>query len=115
MLDAFGADQGIGKCSDALGIAAHDQNFETIIMVEMNVQSRDDEVGMMVLQIGEHGLQTRLVMIEQKRDGARDLTTQTVPMFDQMSANHVANGKRAVGITLLRSHRIEFARQFRGQ
>ena len=56
MFDAFGAHQGIAQGANSFSIAPHDENFQTIVVVEVNVQRGYDEVGVVVLQIGQRSL-----------------------------------------------------------
>ncbi len=111
MFDAFGAHQNVAERAHPGAVAAHDENFEAVIVIEVDVERRHDEIGVIVLQIGEQALQRRLVMIEKQGDRARDFAADFALMFDQLSANHVRKSQRAIGVALLRDHDIEFARQ----
>ena len=53
MLDAFDADQGIGHFSDLRSLALHDQDFETMLMIEMHMHARHDVTLEVVLDVGE--------------------------------------------------------------
>ena len=111
MLDAFGADQSVAERANAARIAAHYQNFEAVIVIEMDVKRGNDEVGVIVLQIGERALQRRFVMVEKQSDGARDFAAQTGVMLNQTGANHVGQRQRAIGIAFLRHHFVQLSRQ----
>ena len=52
MLDAFGADEGFCELSDKGSLAAKDEDFETVVVVEMDVEGREDSVEGLVLNFG---------------------------------------------------------------
>jgi hypothetical protein len=53
MLDAFGTDQRVGDFLHCAGFPAHDQYLEAVIVIQVDVQRRQDGAVEIVLQIGE--------------------------------------------------------------
>ena len=53
MLDAFGGDEFVGDFADDAGLAAHDQNFQAVVVVQMDVDGGENRVVMVVLDVGE--------------------------------------------------------------
>ncbi len=51
MLHAFGADQRIGDSLNFFRFASHQQNFQAVIMIQMNMHRREDALVMLVLHI----------------------------------------------------------------
>ncbi len=115
MFHALGGDESVGEQADAMRFAAHHQNFEAIIMVEMNVERRNDQLGVVVLHIGEQRLQTRLMMVEKQGDGARDLPAHLLAMLDQLGTDDVGQALRTIRTAFFNHHHIQIARHIRGQ
>ncbi len=72
MFDAFGADEGVGDGLDVAGPAADGDDFQAVVVVQMDVQGGEDHVVVIVLDVGEVFLQVRLVMVVDEGDGAGD-------------------------------------------
>ena len=49
MLDALGGDEFVGDVLDDTGLAAYDEDFEAIMVVEMHMEHRDDDLVVIVL------------------------------------------------------------------
>ena len=97
MFHPLGGDEFIGDFADHPRLAAHQQYFQAIVMVQMHVYGRENHVVMVVLDVRERGLEMRLVMVLDQGNGARDVfAAEFLPVFDQMIANHVSDGQRPV-------------------
>ena len=97
---AFGSDEFIGNFPDRAGLATHKDHLQTIVVVKVDVDSGNDHVVVIMLNIRQYGLKVLFVMIIDQRNGSGDfLAAELLPMFDKMVANHVGNGQRAVVIT----------------
>jgi len=57
MLDAFGGGQLVSDLLNGPGLPAHGQEFQTVVVVQVNVQRGDDYVVVVVLDVGERGLE----------------------------------------------------------
>ena len=63
---------------------------------------------MIMLNIRERGLQMRLVVVIDQRDGAgNDFVAEFLPVLDQTVAHHIADGQGAVIITFLLRHLVK--------
>src|SRR5262249_11874275 len=67
VFDAFYADKFVGQLADAPVRPAQDQRLEALVLIEMNVQRRGDQVKGLVLSLGEFAAEIRYVMIVYKR------------------------------------------------
>jgi hypothetical protein len=72
VLDAFEADDEVGKLLDAAGLAVNDQHFEAGIVVEMRVARRDNQVVVLVLRFSQLLSDPKGVVVVNKSDGADD-------------------------------------------
>lgn len=71
---------------------------------------------MVVLDVGERGLEVRFVVIIDQRDGACDVfIAEFLPVFDEAVANHVGNGQRTVVVAFLARHLIQLPQKRRRQ
>ncbi len=67
---------------------------------------------MIVLDVGEARLQMGFVVVIDQRDGAGDFAgIHLLPMLDQLGADHVGDGQRAIVIAFLGGHFIELIQQ----
>lgn len=53
MLDAFGTDQTVSHDPDIASCALDHEHFQAVIVIEMDVQGREDELVVVVLDAGE--------------------------------------------------------------
>jgi hypothetical protein len=53
MFDAFGGDKAVRQSANPQRIAANRDDFEAVVVIEMNVKRGNDEIGVIVLQIGQ--------------------------------------------------------------
>ena len=110
---AFGGDERVSEFFHRGYATAHDDDFQAVVVIEMDVERGDDALAVIVLQIGERFLQMAFVMIENERDCARDFVVAVMlMMLDEMIADHVGERLRTVVVTFLFRHRIEIAQQF---
>ena len=72
MLDSLGADQGIGDLAHGARLTAHDQDLETIVVVEVHVKSGENGTVVVVLQVGQLLIEQADMMVVDQRDGADD-------------------------------------------
>ena len=42
MLHAFGGDEFVGNLADDAGLSAHDENLQTVVVIQMDVDGRED-------------------------------------------------------------------------
>ena len=53
VLDAFEADEAVGESLDARGSSVDNQDFEAGVVIEVGMAGGDNEVVMLVLEVGE--------------------------------------------------------------
>jgi len=80
VLDPFGADQFIGQPFDVPGLALDHHHFEAMVIVEVDVQRRNDGAVVMVLAFGEFVGEVAGVMIVNQGDGADDFLILAAPL-----------------------------------
>ena len=76
MLDAFDADEGIGHLSDLRSLAFYDQDFQTVLMIEMHVHTRHDMSLEVVLDVDELPGEVPHMMVVDERDRRHRLTVR---------------------------------------
>ena len=114
MFHTFTADQVIGNSFNESGFAAHQQDFQAIMMVQMDMDGRKDDVVMVVLDVCKRGLQVRLVMVVHKSDSAGNVfAAELLPVFKQTVTHHIPDGQGTVIVTLLARHLVELPQQGR--
>jgi len=110
---ALGGNQCVGDSFDAVGPAADGEDFEAIMVIEMDVQRGDDEFAVVVLDVGEQLHQVRFVMVEHEGDRAGNFACPVlVLVFDKLRADHVGDGERAVVVAFFVRHAVEFTGKF---
>ncbi len=93
MLNALGGDEFVGDLADGSGAPTHRQDFEAVVVVKVDVQGGDNDIMMVVLDVGQGGLHMLLVVIVHQGDGAGNLLIGIfLPMLDQLRPDHVRNG-----------------------
>ena len=106
-------DGGLGEFADALGGTAQDHDFQTILMVQMDVQSREHQVVMLMLGMRQATRQFPLMVIIDIGEGSDRMVggafSQTV-LFEAV-AQQVADRFRAIFISLAFDIAIEFLQQ----
>ena len=112
MLHAFGGNEFVGTLADGVGLAAHDQNFEAVVVVEMNMNGREDYVVVVVLDVRQCLLDVHFVVVIDERDSAGDVfIAEFLAMLDELVADHVGNGQRAVVVAFFARHTVELLQQ----
>lgn len=113
MFDAFGGEQSIGHLTNAVGSPAHGEDFETVVVIEVDMQRGDDQVAVVMLDVGEQVQQMRFVMVVDQCDGAGDfVVAKLLLMFDELSAYHVGHGLRPIFVAFGAHQLIEITREF---
>ena len=62
MLDAFGGNQFVGNPFHQRRLAANNENLQAVVVVEVDVEGGDDDVVVVVLDVGERGLDVLLAV-----------------------------------------------------
>lgn len=84
MFDAIGSDQLIGDFLHSRGLASHRQNFQAVVVVQVDMKRGKDHIMMIMLDIGEGRLHMLAVMIVNQSYRAGDFAiTIVLPVFDQ--------------------------------
>ena len=112
MLDALGADQRIGDLAHRRRLTANDQNFEAMVVIEMNVQRGKNDVMKIVLNVGELFVQISHVVVIDQRNRANHAAVGGFPhFFHELVADQIAKGLRPVGIAALSDQMIELIQE----
>ena len=112
MLHPFGGDEFVGDLLDASGMAAHNQHLEAVVVVQVHMNRGDDQLRVVVLDVGQGGLDMLFVVVIDQRDGAGDFAGAIfLMMLYELIPDHVGHGQRAVVVTLLTGHLVELPRQ----
>lgn len=99
VFDPFGSDEFIGNIFDQAGLAANQDDLQTVVVVQVDMDGGNDHVVVIVLNSRQYGLEVLFVMVRDQRNGPDHLlTAEFLPMFDQRIANHVGNGQGTVVI-----------------
>ncbi len=108
VLYAFCADEAVGQLLDFSGLAAKDYHLETVFMVEMGMQSGDDDGVRLVLEIGEFFRQQTRVVVVNESDGADNKgISGDHGGTNESVANQIAKRLRTILVALIRYKRIE--------
>lgn len=112
MHDTLRRNQRVGHLLYRGGLAFEDQNFETVIVIQMHVKSGQHQMKMIVLHGREAVRQETHVMIVDQRQGADDNTIGLLGGFlDEGVADQVAKRFGTVGVASLTDVLIEFVEQ----
>ena len=115
VLHAFGGDEFVGDLLYQGGMTADDEDLQAIVVVEVDVQGGNNHRVVVVLDIGEGGLDVLFVVVVKEGDGAGDfLVTEILAVLDEAGADEVGDGKRAVTIAFLVGHLVELFGQGTG-
>src|SRR5215470_1520690 len=97
MLDALDADQGIGDFSDFGALPLHDQDFQTVIVIQMNMHARHDVALEVVLDVGKlPGKIPHMVVVHERNRCNRFPVGILTPFLrDKFIANQIAKRFRA--------------------
>lgn len=107
-------DESVGEFLDGRLGSTNCNQFEAIVVIEMAMHGRQDVVAMIVLHVGQVLLQVPLVVVVDQRDAADDIAFACLlPVFDELGADHISDGHRAIIVTFFANHAIELAHQFR--
>jgi hypothetical protein len=63
VFDAFGCDQLAGQFFEALRFSSQHNDFEAVVMVEVDVKRRQNLMEMVMLQLGQRLLHARFVVV----------------------------------------------------
>jgi len=112
MLDALGANEGIGNALDIGSAAAHHQHLKAVVVIQVNMQCGEYIAISVVLHVCQLLVQEADVVVVDERDRADDFTVRALPHFtNQFVADEVAKGLRTVGIAPLFIQLIEFLQE----
>ncbi len=116
MFHAFGSNQFISELFDLRSASAHSEHLQTIVPVQMHMQTGYYNVAMLMLLISEHVFDVVAVMFVNKRDSTGDLSiAHLLAMLNKLRADHVSYCKGAVRVTLFLCHLVQLPCQTRWQ
>ena len=108
MLHAFCADESIRQLLDIFRLAAKHDYFQAAFVVEMRVQSRNDDCMMLMLQIGKLlRQQTRVMIVDQGHRAHHKRISSDHDRTYQPVTNQIAECLRTVLIALVSYERIK--------
>jgi hypothetical protein len=101
-----------GKRRLASAIRNDQHDFETVVVIQMDVQGGNYGGVIVMLQLGElFGKQARVVVVDQGHR-AEDFGVRRLPgLLDQFIADQVAEGFRTVGISALGDELVELLQE----
>jgi len=112
MLHPFGGDEFVGDLLDSSSMAAHDQHLEAVVVVQVHMNRGDNQLRVVVLDVGQGGLDMLLVVVIDERDGAGDFAGAILlMMLNEVIPDHVSHGQRPVVVALLVGHLVELPGQ----
>ncbi len=86
----------VGQRLNLLGLAPHNDDFETVVVVHMDVGGGDYMVVVVVLHQGNFFLQFMLVVVVNQADDAHDLFVRLPFIFDEVLADQITNCLRPI-------------------
>ena len=92
MLDTLDADQGIGNFSHLRSLAFHNQDFKTVLVIEMDMHACHDVTLEVVLDVGELPGEIPHMMVVDERDRRDRFTVRIVAPFltHKLTADEIA-------------------------
>jgi hypothetical protein len=112
VLDASDGDQMICNTLDNGGFPTNHQDFETVIVIKVYMEGRNDRIQVLVLQFRQCFLDVWPVMIVNESEGSRHLAlSKFLLVINEMIANHVAESQRAISIPLFPNHPVKLIEQ----
>ena len=108
MLDSLGADQSVSDFLYHAGFASDHENFQAIVVVQVNVQRGQDVVEMGVLKPGEFLVQEPNVVVVYQRDGTDHVGLRALPSgLNQLVTDQIPKSFGAVGVSAGRDQLVE--------
>jgi len=102
----------VGELPDFRRLAFHDDHFQAVVVVQMNVQRGEDLVVILVLQLGELFAEQPDVMVVEQRHGtgyqSRGLDSR---LLNQFRPDEIAKRFRAIGVAAAGNERVELLQQ----
>ena len=113
MLHAFDADQGIRDFLDLRAFAFHDQHFEAVVVIEVDVHPCQDMALEIMLDMSELPREIAHVMVVHERNGCDGLLVGLSGPFlaDELIADEIAERFRSRGILTTPDNLIEVVKQ----
>jgi len=115
VFDAFSGDEFVGDPLHEDRLPADDKDLEAIVVIKVDVEGRDNDFVMVVLDIGEGRLNVLLVVVVKEGDRAGDfMVAKILTVLNQAGADHIGHRERAVIVALLAGHLVELFGQIAG-
>ena len=98
---------------NVLGLAANDNHFQAVVVIEVHVHSREDTVICIVLNIGQFLVEQSYVMIVDEGDGSQHFSVGDLPgLLHQLFPDQIAERLRACRVSTARDMPVELIQQF---
>ena len=115
VFDAFDGAEGVGEVADGAGGASEDDDFEAVVVVEVDVEGGDDEVAVFVLDVVDLVAELAGVVVVDHGEGGGDVLGGVAPFLgDEGFADEVAQGLGAVGVAFAFVALVEGGEEFGG-
>jgi len=98
MSDTFDGFQGIRQPLNITGVASYSDNFQTVITIQMNMLSRNDDFLKVMLNIVDPLQERPLMVVINDGDGPGDFLIPFPFLFDQLLTDEIAKCLRTIGI-----------------
>ena len=108
---AFDRAEFIGKFLDLAGLAFYCHYLQAVVVVKVDMLGGDDDVLMVVLQVGKLARKAPLVMVVDEGDGAGHLLVLFPLVFDQFLADKIPKGLGPGRIAFFLDEAIELIKQ----
>jgi cobalt/nickel transport system permease protein len=112
MLHTFRADEDVGYLSHIAGLASHHQNFQAVVMIQMDVERGKNRAMKIVLDVGELVAQHPDVMVVHQRDGADYRAVGRFRLLaNQFVAYQIPERLRPVGVSPFADQLVELTQK----
>ena len=116
VLDTFSTDEPVGQGLEGRGFASHDEDFQAVVMVEMDVESGNDGLAVVVLEGGQRFLHMPgMVVIDEGDSTCVFYVAVLMAVFDEAVAHHVGDGQGTIAIAFLFNHPVEETQEVLGE
>ena len=112
MFNSFGRDEFVSNPFHQGSLTTDDEDFEAVVVVQMNMEGGDNDLVVIVLDVCQGGLDVLFVVIVNKGDGAGDLLCANIlPMLNEASADKISHSQGTIVVTLFLRHLVELLRK----
>ena len=115
VLDPLQTEEGVGQLANRLDLAAESEHLEAVVVADVDVEDGDDQVVVLVLEIGHLGGEFAGMVVIDEGEGAKNFAlggSGVDARLDEGIAHQITKGLGAVGIAPLPGQLVEALNQF---